>query len=54
MTTADTRKTYWLTQEKWYRINKEKDCFEILPNAPERVKRSFEMWNSNDGHRHRR
>lgn len=40
----NTEKTYWLTNKEWYRINEEKDCFEMLPNAPTRAKMSFEIW----------
>ncbi len=35
---------YWLTNKEWYRINKEKDCFEILDSAPIKAKLSFEVW----------
>lgn len=35
---------YWLTNKSWYRINREKDCFEILDSAPAKAKLSFEIW----------
>lgn len=36
--------TFWLTNKAWYRINEEKDCFEILDSAPAKAKLSFEVW----------
>lgn len=36
--------TFWLTDKTWYRINDEKDCFEILDSAPAKAKISFEIW----------
>ncbi len=35
---------YWLTDKSWYRINRERDCFEILDSAPAKAKLSFEIW----------
>lgn len=35
---------YWLTNKSWYRINREKDRFEILDSAPAKAKLSFEIW----------
>ena len=35
---------YWLTNKSWYRINREKDGFEILDSAPAKAKLSFEIW----------
>ena len=32
---------YWLTNKDWYKINEEKDCFEILDSAPAKAKLSF-------------
>lgn len=40
----NTESLFWLTNKKWYRINKEKDCFEILDSAPAKAKISFEIW----------
>ena len=54
MVAVNTEKVYWLTQKQWYRPNKNKDGFEILPDAPERVKNSFKMWNSDEGSIRRR
>lgn len=41
---ANSESTFWLTNKDWYRINDEKDCFEILESAPEKAKISFEIW----------
>lgn len=46
----NSERTYWMTDESWYRINKEKDCFELTDAAPERARKSFELWNSEDDH----
>lgn len=35
---------YWLSNPQWYRINKEKDCFEMTDAAPEKARISFEIW----------
>lgn len=40
----NSESTYWLSNKDWYRINKEKDCFEILDSAPAKAKLSFEIW----------
>lgn len=39
-----TEKTFWLKNPAWYRVNEEKDCFEILDTAPVKAKISFEVW----------
>lgn len=36
-------RTYWMSNNEWYRINYEKGCFELTDAAPERAKKSFEM-----------
>ena len=41
---ANTEALFWLTNKKWYRVNEEKDCFEILESAPTKAKISFEIW----------
>ena len=33
-----------MTNKSWYKINREKDCFEILDSAPAKAKLSFEIW----------
>lgn len=45
---ADREPMYWMSNKDWYRINKEKDEFELTDKAPERARRSFEMWNKTD------
>lgn len=39
---ANSERTYWLTDENWHRVNKEKDCFELTDAAPEQAKKNFE------------
>lgn len=35
---------YWQSNPEWYRINREKDCIELTEKAPERARRSFDMY----------
>lgn len=42
--TAGSESTYWASNPEWYRINKEKDEFELTDKATERAKVSFDMW----------
>lgn len=35
---------YWRKNKDWYRINKEKDCFELTDEAPERAVKSFKLY----------
>lgn len=44
MTVLPSEMFYWWTNPDWYRINPEKDCFELTDLAPERAKRSFDMY----------
>ena len=44
---ADKESTYWASNPAWYRINKETDEFELTDKAPDRARRSFEMWKAN-------
>ena len=37
-------KVFWLSNPQWYRINKEKDCFEMTEAAPAKARISFEIW----------
>ena len=46
--TIDKEPLYWRTNKEWYRVNREKDCYELTDKAPERAQKSFEMWNSPD------
>jgi len=41
--TADRESLYWQTNEKWWRKNKDGE-YEITEEAPERAKKSFELW----------
>ena len=40
----NSERVYWMTNEEWYTVNKEKDCFELTDVAPPRARRSFAMW----------
>ena len=42
--TANMEPMYWRTDKSWNRINHEKDCFELTDAAPERARKSFEMY----------
>lgn len=44
MMTANREFMYWCSNKEWYRINEEKDCFELTDKAPERAKQSFELY----------
>ena len=35
---------YWMTNDKWFRINHERDCFELTDEAPQRTVESFKMY----------
>ena len=35
---------YWRTNPDWYRVNKEKDCYELTDDAPERAVESFKLY----------
>ena len=35
---------YWHTNPAWYRVNKELDRFELTEAAPEKARRSFEVY----------
>lgn len=48
MMSANKEILYWKQNKDWYRINKEKDEFELTDKAPERARKSFEMWNKAD------
>ena len=51
---SNSERTYWMTNDDWYRINKEKDCFELTDAAPERARKSFALWNTQDDQQHKR
>lgn len=42
--TANTEPMFWMSNKEWYKINKEKDCFELTDKATERAKKSFELY----------
>lgn len=42
--TKDNSRLYWMTNEKWYRINEEKGCFELTDEAPREARKSFAKW----------
>lgn len=44
MMTANKEFMYWRENKNWYRINYEKDCFELTEQAPERARKSFELY----------
>ena len=41
--TRNSTRSYWLTNENWYRIVDGK--FQLTPDAPPAAKRSFNEWN---------
>lgn len=43
--TADKESLYWKTNKEWYFIN-ESGEYELTDKAPERAKKSFELFNS--------
>ena len=44
MTALPMEMFYWQTDSSWYRINTAKDCYELTDLAPERARRSFDMY----------
>ncbi|MDD3141091.1 MAG: hypothetical protein PHX08_19265 [Lachnospiraceae bacterium] len=44
MMTANTEPLYWRTNKSWYKINSEKDCFELTEAAPQRARDSFKEY----------
>jgi len=43
--TINKESVYWRSNPEWYKINREKDCFELTDKALERAKKSFELFN---------
>lgn len=41
---ADDGSMLWTKNEEWYRINYEKDCFELTDKAPDKAVKSFELY----------
>ncbi len=44
MMNTNTELLYWRTNKEWYRVNEEKDCFELTEKASDRAKESFKMY----------
>lgn len=47
--TTNTEPMFWKTNKEWYRYNSEKEgheitCYELTDKAPERARKSFEMY----------
>ncbi len=42
--TVDMEFMYWSSNKSWYRINKEKDCYELTEQAPPRAVESFKLY----------
>jgi len=42
--TANKEILYWYTNEEWYNHEDGTDVYELTDKAPDRAKRSFEMW----------
>jgi uncharacterized protein YbaR (Trm112 family) len=43
--TAEERESlYWKSDESWYRINEDKESYELTDEAPERAVKSFELY----------
>lgn len=49
MMSANRELLYWQSNKEWYKVNREKDCFELTDKATERARRSFEMFLSVNG-----
>lgn len=35
---------YWMKNDEWFSVNKEKDCFELTDAAPQRAVDSFQLY----------
>jgi len=42
--TADKEYMYWHTNRDWYEESNDKYIFKLTDKAPERARKSFEMW----------
>jgi hypothetical protein len=40
---------YWIKNEEWYRVNRVKGGIELTDKAPERARKSFEMYQKRNG-----
>lgn len=43
--TMDSSSMYWQTNDEWFRINKNKDCYELTEKAPPEAIESFNKYN---------
>lgn len=48
MLSANMETLYWRKNKNWYTINEKEDRYELTDKAPERARRSFEMWKKTD------
>lgn len=48
--TANREMMYWHSNKEWYRVNTEKDCYELTDKAPQRAVESFEMYKKQNGY----
>ena len=42
--TTNNESMYWMENKDWYRINRERDCMELTPEAPPRAVESFRLY----------
>lgn len=42
--TLSRESTYWETNPEWYRFNKQDNNYELTDKAPERARKSFELF----------
>lgn len=40
----DSEVMYWIKNKDWFTFDDENDTFQIREDAPEKAKKSFEMW----------
>lgn len=40
---------YWMSNPAWYKVNEELDRFELTEEAPEKAKKSFELYKKVNG-----
>lgn len=50
---ANTEIMYWHSNKEWYKINHDKDCYELTDKAPERAIKSFEMYKNQNENKNR-
>jgi hypothetical protein len=46
MMSADKSGSYWFDAEEWYTYDAETEKYSVKPDAPEWVKKSFDIWKS--------